>query len=94
MRFWSSDRPCFSLRVDVVDVNRSCCQRLGGVVRRMRLSHPSGREFESRLTTETLVGRFCSHHRHVEHVEPSEDSFMIDVRPTESNKVSSVTKHE
>ena len=74
-------------------MNRSCCQRLGGVVRRMRLPHPSGREFESRLTTETLVRKFRSHHRHVEHVEQSEGSFVTldvdDVRPTELNKVRS-----
>ena len=78
-------------------MNRSYCQRLGRVVRRRRLSHPSGREFESRLTTETLVEKFRSHNRHVERVEPIEDLFVTldacDVRPTEPNKVSSMSRN-
>jgi len=87
----------FHLRVDIVDVSRSCCQRLGDVVRRRRLSHPSGREFESRLTTETLVEKFRNHYRHVEHVESIEDLFVTlvvcDVRPTEPNRVSSMSRN-
>ena len=60
----------FHLRVDIVDVNRSCCQRLGRVVRRRRLSHPSGWEFESSLTIKTLDGRLCGQRQYVKHVEP------------------------
>ena len=66
-------------------------------MRRRRLSHPSGREFESSLTTETLVGKIRGHHRHREHVESLENLFVTldacDVRPTEPNRVSSMSRN-
>ena len=66
-------------------------------MRRRRLSHPSGREFESSLTTKTRVGKFRGHHRHVEHVEPITNLFVTfdvhDVRPTALNKLSSMSRN-
>ena len=66
-------------------------------MRRRRLSHPSGREFESSLTTKTLVSKFRGQHRHVEHLESIENLFVTldvcDVRPTELNQVSALSRN-